>query len=165
MGRRYDQTVNRFFDPMRRSEAARSILGSRLLTWNWSDIAVGIGSFALTFFGTLAIAVYVLVQLPADYFENHTGRRLFSNWPKSLRWSGILFKNLLGILIIAVGIVLSLPGVPGQGVLTIVMGMMLLDLPGSRVLLLRLVRIPRVFAGINILRARYGKAPLTLRNL
>jgi hypothetical protein len=126
------------------------------------EIAIGIGGFALTFFGTLAIAAYVLVQLPSDYFEVCAGRPFMSKWPRSLRWGGILFKNLLGIFVIATGIVLSLPGVPGQGLLTIVLGMMLLDLPGTRTLLLRLVRIPRVIAGINALRARYGKSPLTL---
>jgi hypothetical protein len=57
---------------------------------------------------------------------------------------------------------MSLPGVPGQGVLTILLGVMLLDFPGKRNLETRLVRQPRVFRSINALRARFDKPPLIL---
>ena len=40
-------------------------------------------------------------------------------------------KNMAGVLLVVLGILLSLPGVPGQGILTILLGIMLLDFPGS----------------------------------
>jgi hypothetical protein len=57
---------------------------------------------------------------------------------------------------------MSLPGVPGQGVLTILLGVMLLDFPGKRRLEYKLISQPRVFNNINRLRARFDKPPLEL---
>ena len=62
----------------------------------------------------------------------------------------------------ALGIVLSLPGVPGQGILTILLGIMLLDFPGRRKLEHKLVSRPQVLKTINKLRHRFGKPPLVL---
>jgi hypothetical protein len=52
--------------------------------------------------------------------------------------------------------------VPGQGILTILLGIMLLDFPGKRDLEYRLVSQPRVFNTINKLRHRFGKDSLVL---
>jgi uncharacterized membrane protein YbaN (DUF454 family) len=66
-----------------------------------------------------------------------------------------MLKNLLGALVVALGIVLSLPGVPGPGLLTILLNMMLLDFRGRRSLERWLVSRPAVFGLINALRRRY----------
>jgi hypothetical protein len=67
---------------------------------------------------------------------------------------------LLGILLIAVGVVLSVPGIPGQGVLTILLGVMLVDFPGRWKAERWLVSHPGVLAAMNTLRRRFGKPPL-----
>jgi hypothetical protein len=41
-------------------------------------------------------------------------------------------RNLLGLALVGLGALLSLPAVPGQGLLTIFAGLMLMDLPGKR---------------------------------
>jgi UPF0716 family protein affecting phage T7 exclusion len=69
-------------------------------------------------------------------------------------------KNLLGAVLVVVGIVLSLPGVPGQGLLTVLVGVLLLDVPGKRRLELAIVRRPAVLRTINRLRRRFGRKPL-----
>jgi hypothetical protein len=71
-------------------------------------------------------------------------------------------KNVLGFILVVVGIMLSLPGVPGQGILTILIGIMLLDFPGKRELERRIVSCPGLFQAINALRRRFGKPPLVL---
>jgi len=58
------------------------------------------------------------------------------------------------------GIVLSLPGVPGQGILTILLGIIMLDIPGMRPLEARIIQRPAVLGAINKLRARFSKPPL-----
>jgi hypothetical protein len=65
-------------------------------------------------------------------------------------------------VLVGFGIVMSLPGVPGQGVLTILLGVMLLDFPGKRELEAKLVSRPQVYRAVNRLRARYGKPPFLL---
>ncbi|HEU4479438.1 MAG TPA: hypothetical protein VFR80_13045, partial [Pyrinomonadaceae bacterium] len=67
-----------------------------------------------------------------------------------------------GVLLVILGVLLSLPGVPGQGILTILLGIMLLDFPGRRSLERRIVGWPKVFNAINKLRRRFDKPPLVL---
>jgi hypothetical protein len=130
------------------------------LSWNLPDMIVGLIVFLLTFFGTIAIVAFVLVRLPPDYFASGVTRPFMLGRPWPLRWIGLFAKNALGALIIAIGVVLSLPGMPGQGLLIMLLGLMLLDVPGKKTIVHRITRIPRVIATINTLRARYGKAPL-----
>jgi hypothetical protein len=49
---------------------------------------------------------------------------------------------------------------PGQGIVTILIGLVLVDLPGKRALERWMVGRPRVLAAINRLRAKYGHPPL-----
>ena len=130
------------------------------MSWTWPDVIIGVSAFLLTFFGAIAVVAFVLVRLPADYFEPRVARPFMLAWPRPLRWIGLLAKNALGVLIIAIGVILSLPGMPGQGILMMLFGLMLLDLPGKKTMVHRIARIPRVIATINTLRARYAKAPL-----
>lgn len=123
-------------------------------------MVVGALIFLLTFVGTIAITAFVLVRLPPDYFDSTLNRPFMVNWPWPARLAGLIGKNLLGVVTIATGIALSLPGIPGQGLLMILLGLMLMDIPGKRVIVHRIARIPRVISTINKLRARYGKQPL-----
>ena len=70
--------------------------------------------------------------------------------------------NLAGLALVIVGVVLSMPGVPGQGVLTILLGIMLLDFPGKRSVERALVRRAMVHKGINALRARWKRPPIAV---
>lgn len=115
-----------------------------------------------TFVASMAVVTFVLVKLPANYFHSSHAREFLVERHPILRALGIFAKNLLGLLLVALGIIMSLPGVPGQGFLTILLGIMLLDFPGKRDLEARLVSRPRVFRAINSLRERFDKPPLML---
>jgi hypothetical protein len=104
----------------------------------------------------------VLVKLPADYFSPQHAREFWGDKPRAVRWAGLVVKNIVGLLLVLLGIVLSLPGIPGQGLLTILLGLVMLDIPGLRPLESRLVRIPAVKKAIDKLRARFGKAPMII---
>ena len=71
-------------------------------------------------------------------------------------------RNVFGVFLILLGILLSLPGVPGQGVLTILLGLIMVDIPGKRPLEARIIKRPAVLSAINSLRAKYNKPPLEL---
>jgi hypothetical protein len=73
-----------------------------------------------------------------------------------------ILKNVIGAGVVGLGLLLSFPGIPGQGILTILIGVMLLDFPGKRRLERAVIRRPRVLGAVNRLRARYGKPPLVL---
>lgn len=101
-------------------------------------------------------------KLPVTYFQPTHERDFLVNRHRAVRWSGMVFKNLIGFILVVLGIVMSLPGVPGQGVLTILLGIMLLDFPGKRSFEYKLVSRPRVLQAINGLRRKFGKPPLVL---
>lgn len=48
------------------------------------------------------------------------------------------------------------------GVLTILLGLIMVDIPGKRPLEARIIQRPSVLAAINKLRAKYDKPPLVL---
>lgn len=118
--------------------------------------------FVLTFSASLAIVSLVLVKLPATYFKRSHDRTFLANHPPIIRGLAIVIKNLLGVVLVVVGIVLSLPGVPGQGMLTILLGIMLLDFPGKLRFEYWLVSRPKILHAINKLRHRFSKPKLVL---
>jgi hypothetical protein len=128
------------------------------LTWGQRTV-LGLGAFILTCLASLAMVTVVLIKLPHTYFREDHASALVERHP-TLRWVGLMAKNALGVLLILLGLVLSLPGIPGQGILTILIGVMLLNFPGKRRLERKLVARPSVLSAINGLRAHFGKPPL-----
>jgi len=121
-------------------------------------IGLFLGSLLISF---LAIGI-VMVKIPANYFSSHYKQDFLPNSSWIVRWGAVIAKNVFGIFLIALGIVLSLPGVPGQGILTILLGLIMIDIPGKRPLEARIIKRPTVLAALNRLRERYGKPPLEL---
>lgn len=120
---------------------------------------IGVVIFVVSFVGTTALTVWFVVKLPANYFiqqrqPRSPGRSSVSHWAQ------FLLRNLLAVALVGLGIVLSLPGVPGQGLLTILLGIMLSDFPGKMRLERKIVSYPKVLEALNRLRERFGKPPL-----
>ena len=128
----------------------------------WSKVLIGVGIFAFSLAFSFAAIAIVLVKIPANYFSSHYRQDFLPNSSWLVRWGAVIAKNLLGVFLILLGIVLSLPGVPGQGILTILLGLIMLDIPGKRPLEARIIQRPTVLAAANSLRARWGKPPLIL---
>jgi hypothetical protein len=125
-------------------------------------VLIWLATFGLTFVLSIALIVLVLVKLPANYFSSHYQSDFLPDTRWYLRWSALILKNLLGVFLIALGLVLSIPGVPGQGFLTILLGLIMLDIPGKRPMEAKIIGRPTVLAAANKIRARYGKPPLQL---
>lgn len=130
------------------------------ITWGQIGLGLGLflGSLALSF-GAIAI---VMVKIPANYFSSHYVRDFLPGSPWLVRWGAVIAKNVFGVFLILLGVVLSLPGVPGQGILTILLGLIMLDIPGKRPIEARIIKRPAVLSAINNLRARYDKPPLEM---
>lgn len=130
------------------------------VTWNQILFAVGMFVFSFTV-SALAVGI-VMVKIPADYFSPNYKPQFMSGKPWIMRWGAVILKNLLGICLIVLGILLSLPGVPGQGILTILLGLIMIDIPGKRPLEAKIIKRPKVLSAVNSLRKRYNKPPLVL---
>ena len=128
----------------------------------WRGFLIGALIFVGTFFINLAIVSFILVKIPADHFSKNRKTKFWSGPHPLLHAAGVVGKNIGGLLLVAIGIVLSLPGVPGQGLLTVLLGIMLLDFPGKHRLEQKLLSRPSIVNAINRLRARFDKPPLEL---
>jgi hypothetical protein len=118
----------------------------------WALLAAVLSAIA-----SLVVMAVVLVRLPEDAFSREA-----IPWPASLpRRILRIGINLTGWAIVLVGILLSIPGVPGQGILTILIGLMLVDFPGKATLLRKLLRRPAVRKSVDRIRVRFGRAPFT----
>lgn len=137
---------------------------SRYLPDDWGGRNLVIGAVALTlitFVLSIVVCVVVVIRIPADYFICDP-RQDDCRRPPLVRWPLRIGKNLLGIVLVVLGVVMSLPGVPGQGILTILLGAMLVDFPGKRRAERWLLGRRGVLKTINRMRAKYGRPPLLL---
>jgi hypothetical protein len=107
----------------------------------------------------LAMVAAVVVSLPETYFLDPDAARSSSSRPGGATARRIV-RNACGVVLVLVGLLLSIPGVPGQGLLTILAGVILLDFPGRHRLARALARRRGVLATLNRLRARLGRPPL-----
>jgi hypothetical protein len=128
----------------------------------WSRILIFIGLFVGSLVFSFASIAVVMVKIPDNYFSSNYQHDFLPNSSWLVRWGALAAKNLYGVFLILLGIVLSLPGVPGQGILTILLGLIMLDIPGKRPFEARIIKRPAVLAAINNLRARYKKPPLVM---
>jgi hypothetical protein len=112
---------------------------------------------------TAAIGVAVVVSIPPDHFKSVQPES--DSWRHRhpvLRWSMLVIRNALGLLLLALGIVMAVPLVPGPGLVFILLGVSLLDFPGKHRVERRLIRVPIVIRFLNDVRARFGRPPLVL---
>ncbi len=137
-------------------------LSEFILLLTWRNVLFGALIFVASFLINLAIVSLILVKLPADHFKKDRKTKLWDGKSPALNIVKVIGKNLLGVFLVVLGIVLSLPGVPGQGLLTILLGIMLLDFPGRERLEQKLLSKPTIVNTINRLRGRFGKPPLVL---
>jgi hypothetical protein len=128
----------------------------------WQKVLFGAGIFVVSFFANLGIVSFILVKLPADHFSKSRKTKFWAGPRPWLHAAKVIGKNIGGVLLVALGVVLSLPGVPGQGLLTVLLGIMLLDFPGRHRLEQKLLSKPSIVNSINKLRGRFGKKPLEL---
>lgn len=125
----------------------------------WVGLALVVTLLAVS----LLVTGFVLVRLAPDHFSSHPGPS-FARFSRPVRLALLVGKNVLGVAVVVLGVFLALPGVPGQGLLTILLGLLLVDVPGRRRLERWILLRPGVLAGLNRLRARWKRPPLVLDN-
>lgn len=129
--------------------------------WAWledhkASVAIISAASVVMFFGSLLLLPVLVIRLPADYFL----RRPVRDWPtRHPVWhlALVIGKNVLGVIVLLAGLAMLV--LPGQGLLTILFGLILMDFPRKRQLERRLIRIKPVRAAANWIRQRYGRPP------
>lgn len=121
-----------------------------------------LGLFSLAFFIlTLVIIPWLILQIPDDYFEEpHRHSFLGKLHHPVLRVGLLILKNVLGGCFLLLGIALLV--LPGQGLLTMLLGLIMVDFPGKYRLERWFVRHKTVLRSINWLREKGNKAPIRI---
>jgi hypothetical protein len=125
--------------------------------WWW-----GVVVSVVLFVGSIVLVTFIVTGWPVDHFRRAGRRAFWAHRHPAVRVAGLVLKNLAGGLLVALGIVMALPGVPGQGLLTALIGLTLLNFPGKTDLERRLISRPAVLRAINRWRARFSRPPLVL---
>ena len=110
----------------------------------------------------VAVSLIIVIGLPPDYFHATRVRSAQSANRGLFFGVGIVLKNVLGAVLIIIGVTLAVPGVPGPGLLTVVAGILLMDFPGKRILLCKILGRPSLLRAINHLRIRFSRPPLVI---
>ncbi len=141
----------------------------RLPSWLRGPAAWALDPSVLATLGVVSVALFVLsvagvpwfiARVPADYFSRRELAEMSmpSRPHSALRIVGRVLKNLLGLLLLLAGI--AMLALPGQGLLTIFVSLLLLEFPGKRRLERRLIAWRPLYRTINGLRRRAGRPPL-----
>ena len=125
-----------------------------LITW------MGVISL-LMFLGSLIMLPWLLSLIPADYFAHDS--RVPAKWKRThpfIRISLLLLKNLIGYIILLAGVVMLV--LPGQGLLSILVALMLLDYPGKFRFERWVISRPSLLNLVNRMRIKFNKPELIL---
>ena len=139
-------------------------ISEKIISWSSmnSDLLFLLGSLSIFI---LIISVFMMVLiisfLPEDYFKSEN-RNLISSVQNSryplLKLLVLITKNFFGVLLLLSGIFMLV--LPGQGILTIITGLVFMDYPGKYKFERKLLRQKGVINSINWIRSRLSKPSL-----
>jgi hypothetical protein len=126
--------------------------------WLWLTLTI---MSVVAFVGSLFVLRILIIRMPHDYF---VGRRppesRWANRSPAVRMTLLIAKNVVGTLLVVFGVLMLFT--PGQGILSILIGLSMLNVPGKRAFERRLVGNPVVLRTLNRIRTRAGQPPLVI---
>ncbi len=115
---------------------------------------VGIVSFVV-FVASLLLTPILLGKIPQDYFVHTNQHKVEINHLGHLII--VVIRSLVGFVLLIAGIIMLVT--PGQGIISILLGLFLMEFPGKRKLELKLINHEPTFKALNWLRGKANKDP------
>ena len=119
---------------------------------------LGIVSSVIFLVSLLSIG-WLVSLIPSDYFINRKESKFKLNYPVAWLVSAVI-KNIFGYILIFGGILMLI--LPGQGLITIFVGLLLSNYPGKYSIEKRIIATPKILKSINWLRKRSNEPPLII---
>lgn len=130
-----------------------SFPGEHALLLEW------LGLFSvLTFIGSLIAIPWIIGRLPENFFIRH--RQVVEERHKShpvVAKLTLVLRNAVGFFFLVAGLAMLV--LPGQGIITMLIGITLIDFPRKHQVIDSLVRRPRVIKLLNWIRDKEKKQP------
>ena len=121
-------------------------------------ILLGTISFVIFVFSLISIK-WLVALIPSDYFINRNSSKFKIAYP-SLWLVSTIIKNILGYTLIIGGTLMLF--LPGQGLFTIFIGLLLSNYPGKYYLERKLIAMPKIYKTVNWLRKKSNQPPLKI---
>jgi hypothetical protein len=115
-------------------------------------------SFFIFIFSLVSIK-WLVALIPIDYFVYKKNSKFKTKYPFTWLISMII-KNIIGYLLIVGGILMLV--LPGQGLFTIFIGLMMSNYPGKYYIEKKIIAIPSILKTINWLRKQSNKEPIII---
>lgn len=110
-----------------------------------------------TFIGSIVIIPLVIINLSPEYFrERHHSMYQYKH--PLIRYFVLFLKNILGYILLILGFIMLF--IPGQGLLSITLGLFLINFPGKKKLERKFFSYPKINHVINTIRRKAGKEPI-----
>lgn len=124
------------------------------------SLLIWLGLFSvITLVASIIVIPFIISCLPEDYFIHSEVRSpLWKTKHPVIRWTLILIKNVIGVVLLVLGVAMLI--LPGQGLLTLFIALLFLDFPGKYKLEKRVVQNRVLQQGVNWIRQKASKAPL-----
>lgn len=113
-------------------------------------IGISIGTFLLSLVGI----PFVIIRLPTDYFVAEFKQRKKTGWRIVMSF----LRNALALILFILGVAMLV--LPGQGILTIFIAIIISDVPSKYKLERWFIHQEKVFKTLNWIRLKFKKAPL-----
>jgi hypothetical protein len=121
-------------------------------------MGLSVTSFVVSIIGV----PWYVKRLPEDYFSKREQEKFGFDPPAKSVGERLMtvLKNVVGAVLVLAGIAMLV--LPGQGILTLMVGVFVMDFPGKRRFQRRLLAFPVVLENVNKLRERSGEPPLVV---
>ena len=107
------------------------------------------------------IVSWMVIQLPSDYFSYPKRQKYqWVNQVPIIRGGWIFLKNILGVVFVIGGIAMLV--LPGQGILTIIVGLFLMDFPYKYKVESWIIKRPVILKTVNRLRVKAKRDTLKI---
>jgi len=113
----------------------------------------------VTFLLSIILIPWLVGRMRKNFFLI-IDRRITVRRTRDLKWyTLLLIRNFFGWLLVAAGILMLF--LPGQGLITIVLGLLVVSFPGKRRLVSVLIRNEKLQHGLNWLRRKRRQPPFS----
>ena len=131
---------------------------------NQGFLASLFGLSLLLFIGSLSLIPLLIARMRSDYFVAPSSAE--HGWlgrHPAARITVRVIRNSLGIVLLVAGTAMMV--LPGQGIITILVALSLLEFPGKRAIELHLIHQRHIGRAVNWIRMKSGRPPLMIPDI
>lgn len=132
-----------------------------MFQWNetWQTIVqIGAALSVLIFITTLIVIPVAIARMPQDYFLKDKTPAMKQHRHVLFRLVYLTVKNTAGVFLLVSGMAMLI--LPGQGLLSILIGVSLINFPGKHHLMRKIARQSSVLKTLNWIRRKQNCPPL-----